>query len=154
IMQGMRVVDMTTAVFGPSATAIMGDHGAEVIKIEREDGDTSRRAGVYASPNMAAAFMALGRNKKCITLDLNDKNEVELVKRLVSKADVFIHNTRQAGIARLGLTYDVVKALNPSIIYVHCVGFSSDGPYADLAAYDELIQAATGFTALLPMKDG
>jgi crotonobetainyl-CoA:carnitine CoA-transferase CaiB-like acyl-CoA transferase len=153
IMAGMRVVDMTTAVFGPSATEIMGDHGAEVLKIEREDGDNSRRSGIGATPNMAAAFMALNRNKKCITLDLKDKSEVELVKRLVSKADVFVHNTRQAGIARMGLDYEAVKALNPKIIYVHCVGFGSGGPYSELSAYDELIQAASAFTALTGMKD-
>jgi crotonobetainyl-CoA:carnitine CoA-transferase CaiB-like acyl-CoA transferase len=153
ILQGMRVVDMTTAVFGPTATCVMGDLGAEVIKIEREDGDNARRAGVGTSPNMAASYMALGRNKKCITLDLSDPTEIELVKRLLSKTDVFVHNVRQAGIKRLGLDYDVVRSIKPDIIYLHCVGFSSNGPYADLAAYDELIQASTGLASLWPMKD-
>jgi crotonobetainyl-CoA:carnitine CoA-transferase CaiB-like acyl-CoA transferase len=98
--------------------------------------------------------MALNRGKRSVTLDLKDADDVLTMRSLIRGADVFIHNVRAKGIARLGLDYDAARALNPHIIYVHCTGFGTDGPYADLQAYDDVIQAASGTATLMSRVDG
>jgi crotonobetainyl-CoA:carnitine CoA-transferase CaiB-like acyl-CoA transferase len=102
---------------------------------------------------MAPGFHALNRGKKSLGLDLKDPADAETMRELLSGADVFIHNVREAAIEKLGFGYEAVKALSPEIVYVHCVGFGSGGPYAGLQAYDDVIQAASGATTLLPRVD-
>ena len=155
MLEGITVIDMTSVVFGPYATQILADYGAEVIKIEAPGGDVYRHSAKPAkTPGMAPGFIALNRGKKSLVLDLKDEADAGTLRDLLSEADVFIHNVREAAIERLGFGYDAAKALNPDIIYVHCVGFGSGGPYAGLQAYDDVIQAATGTATLLPRVDG
>ncbi|WP_369410159.1 CaiB/BaiF CoA transferase family protein [Erythrobacter crassostreae] len=155
MLEGMTVIDLTSVVFGPYATQILSDYGADVIKIEGPGGDAYRHGAKPAKTSgMGPGFIALNRGKKSLVLDLKNTEDAEILRGLLSTADVFVHNVREAAIARLGFDYDAIKAINPNIIYVHCVGFGSGGPYAGLQAYDDVIQAATGTTSLLPRADG
>jgi len=155
MLKGVKVVDMTSVVFGPYATQILADFGAEVIKVEAPGGDFYRHLAKPAkTPGMAPGFHALNRGKKSLGLNLKDAADAETLRRVLSEADVFIHNVRETAIEKLGFGYEAVKALSPDIVYVHCVGFGSDGPYAGLPAYDDVIQAASGATSLLPRVDG
>lgn len=155
MLEGIKVIDLTTIVFGPYCTQILADLGAEVIKIEAPGGDGFRYSATPAkTPGMAPSFIALNRGKKSLMLDLKNEDDAAILRDLLRNADVFIHNVREAAIGRLGFGYDDVRALNPEIIYTHCVGFGSSGPYAGLQAYDDVIQAATGTTNLLSRVDG
>jgi crotonobetainyl-CoA:carnitine CoA-transferase CaiB-like acyl-CoA transferase len=98
--------------------------------------------------------MTINRGKKSIALDLKKAEDLETMKELLHNADVFVLNVRGKAVKRLGLDYAAVKEINPEIIYAHCVGFGQEGPYADLQAYDDVIQAATGTATLLPRVDG
>lgn len=155
MLEGMRIVDLTSVVFGPYATQILADLGAEVIKIEGEGGDAlrwSQRAA--ATPGMAPTFISLNSGKKSIKLDLKQPDDLTVLHELLAGADAFVTNVRGKALERLGLGYEAVKEIEPGIVYAHCVGFGQDGPYADLQAYDDVIQAASGTTSLLPRVDG
>ncbi|MDJ0978349.1 MAG: CoA transferase [Erythrobacter sp.] len=155
MLKGVRVVDMTSVVFGPYATQILVDLGAQVIKIEAPGGDVYRySAKPSKTPGMAPSFLALNRGKKSLVLNLKDSADADILREQLRGADVFIHNVRETAIDRLGFGYAAVKAIAPEIIYVHCVGFGSGGPYSGLQAYDDVIQAASGATTLLPRADG
>jgi crotonobetainyl-CoA:carnitine CoA-transferase CaiB-like acyl-CoA transferase len=155
LLQGVKVVDLTTVVFGPYTTQILADLGADVIKIETAAGDVLRYSGPPAKTvGMAPAFLAFNRGKQSIALDLKNPDDLAVMKGLLNDADVFVLNVRGKAAERLGLDYEAVKLLNPDIIYAHCVGFGQDGPYADLQAYDDVIQAASGTATLLPRVDG
>ncbi len=149
---------MTSVVLGPLATLQFADLGAEVIKVENKGGktpgDIMRYAGDSPTGDTGPIFAALNRNKKFISLDANEEADRSVLHQLLRGADIFIHNVRMAGMERLGLGYEQVKAMNPDIIYVHCAGFGGDGPYAPLQAFDDLIQAASGFAALPQIRDG
>lgn len=154
-LAGVRIIDLTEFIFGPYATQTLGDMGAEVIKVENPGGDRQRHSGKYGKhDDMGSVYMALNRNKKSITLDLKDEAAREKLRALIPTAQVFIHNVRVDAMARLGFGYDEVSKLNPSIVYVHCVGYGSDGPYAGRQAFDDLVQAASGASDLLPRVDG
>jgi crotonobetainyl-CoA:carnitine CoA-transferase CaiB-like acyl-CoA transferase len=155
MLEGLKVVDMTGVVFGPLATQIFADYGAEVIKVEGPGGDVLRHVMTpKATPGMAAVFMGLNRGKQSVVLDLRKEDDAQVMRGLLAEADVFIHNVRMDGMTRLGFDYEAVRALNPGLIYVHCAGFGSAGPYAPLQAYDDIIQAASGTATLLPRVDG
>lgn len=156
MLSGVKIVDLTTVVFGPYCTQILSDLGAEVTKIEVPgSGDTLRwSAKAAATPGMSPAFMALNRGKHSVTLDLKQAADLRQMNALLSEADIFVVNVRRNALERLGLDYPSVKAINPSIVYAHCVGFGQSGPYAGLQAYDDIIQAASGTTSLLPRVDG
>ena len=156
MLEGIKVVDLTSVVFGPYCTQILADLGADVIKVETPGvGDSFRwSAAAPASPNMAPGFMAVNRGKRSIALDLKTPADLAVMHALLRDADVFVVNVRGKALERLGLDYAAVQALRPGIIYVHCVGFGQTGPYADLQAYDDVIQAATGTATLLPRTDG
>jgi crotonobetainyl-CoA:carnitine CoA-transferase CaiB-like acyl-CoA transferase len=129
--------------------------GADVIKVETPDGDIFRYSGKPArSRGMSPGQMTLNRGKRSIVLDLKNPADAKVMEALVTEADVFIHNVRGQAIERLGFGYEAVKTLKPDIIYVHCVGFGSGGPYADLQAYDDVIQAASGTATLASRVDG
>jgi crotonobetainyl-CoA:carnitine CoA-transferase CaiB-like acyl-CoA transferase len=157
-LKGIKVVDMASVVLGPFATVQLGDLGAEVIKVENGDsaagGDMMRRAGASPTGDIGPIFTSLNRNKKSVSLNGAKPEDKAMLLALLADADVFIHNVRMAGMQRLGLDYEAVRAVNPDIIYVHCAGYGSDGPYAPLQAFDDLIQAASGFAALSEMRDG
>jgi len=156
MLTGLKVVDLTTVVFGPYCTHILAELGADVIKVEVPgSGDSFRWSGKAAATHgMAPAFMAINGSKQSIALDLKTAADLETMKKLLSDADVFVLNVRGKAAERLGLDYEAVKAIKPDIIYAHCVGFGQDGPYADLQAYDDVIQAASGTATLLPRVDG
>jgi crotonobetainyl-CoA:carnitine CoA-transferase CaiB-like acyl-CoA transferase len=155
LLAGVRVVDLTSVVFGPYASQILADLGADVIKVEPPHGDHFRPGTRPAkTPGMGSGWMAVNRGKRSIALDLKSPDDLAVMHALLAGADIFITNVRGQALDRLGLAYDAVAALNPTILYAHCVGFGQAGPYADLQAYDDVIQAATGTTTLLPRTDG
>ena len=156
MLDGITVIDLTSVVFGPYCTQTLADLGAEVIKVEAPGvGDAFRWSGkAPASPNMAPGFMALNRGKRSIALDLKAADDLAVLHALLAEADLFVVNVRGKALERLGLDYAALSAVHPRLIYVHCVGFGQDGPYADLQAYDDVIQAVTGTTTLLPRVDG
>lgn len=157
-LKGIKVVDMATVVLGPFATLQLADLGAEVIKIENAEGNTPgdvmRYAGASPTKDLGPIFTALNRNKKAINLNIKEEADKAVLIALLEGADVFIHNVRMAGMERLGFGYEAVKAINPDIVYVHCAGFGAGGAYGERQAYDDLIQAASGFAALSEQRDG
>ncbi|HEY7979780.1 MAG TPA: CoA transferase [Rhizomicrobium sp.] len=154
-LHGVRVLDLTEFIFGPYATQILGDLGADVIKVENPGGDRQRHGSKFAkNEDMGATFMSMNRNKRSITLDLKTDEARAKLRELVPTANVFIHNVRADAMARLGFGYEEVAKINPHIVYVHCVGYGSDGPYAGRQAFDDLVQAASGTADLLPRVDG
>jgi crotonobetainyl-CoA:carnitine CoA-transferase CaiB-like acyl-CoA transferase len=155
LLEGIRIVDLTSVVFGPYATEILADLGADVIKVEGLQGDVFRHAGrPRQTPGMGTCTLNLNKGKRSLAVDLKTAEGKAALAEQLAEADVFIHNVRGKAIERLGFGYDAVKAIRPDIVYVHCVGFGSAGPYADLPAYDDVIQAATGTTNLLARVDG
>lgn len=155
MLEGIRIIDLTSVIFGPYATQMLADMGAEIIKVEPPMGDMSRYLGhSRTDPTMGSVHLTVNRGKKSLMLDLKKPEDAEKLNSLLPTADVFFHNIRKSAIDRLGFGYDAVKAHNPEVIYVHGVGFGQDGPYADLQAYDDVIQAATGTTSLLSLVDG
>jgi crotonobetainyl-CoA:carnitine CoA-transferase CaiB-like acyl-CoA transferase len=155
-LDGVTVVDMSSVVFGPFATVMLADLGANVIKIEhpKGGGEIMRHAGRAPADGMGPIFMALNRNKRSVALDAGTGVGREALVRLLRGADVFFHNVRMAGMERLGFGYEAVRALKEDIVYVHCAGFGADGPYAARQAYDDLIQGASGFADLSSKRDG
>lgn len=156
MLSGVKVLDLTTVVFGPYATQILHDLGAEVLKIENPlTGDISRYLGPPAKTmGLSPTFFAINSGKRSATLDLKDPAQLAQMHALTAECDVFVLNVRGKAAERLGLDYASVAARNPGVIYVHCVGFGQDGPCADQPAYDDVIQAASGATSLLSRVDG
>jgi crotonobetainyl-CoA:carnitine CoA-transferase CaiB-like acyl-CoA transferase len=162
-LKGVRIVDMTSVVFGAYATQILGDLGADVIKVEFPGGrrggggDIMRWAGhgqAGGPDDLGPIYVTINRNKRSMLLDLRQEKAARALRRLFKTADVFAVSVRYDGLKRLGLDYEGVKAIRPDIIYVHGAGYGSDGPYAGEPAYDDLIQSASGFADLLPRTDG
>ena len=148
-LAGMRVVDLTTILLGPVATQMLGDLGADVIKVESPGGDAVRGAGPPpVGDRMGAIFLTNNRNKRGIVLDLKDPRGLEAMMRLVESADAFVHNMRPQAIDKLGLDYPSVSARNASIVYCGAWGFRRSGPYGHKPAYDDMIQAVSGLAAL------
>ncbi len=154
-MAGLRVVDLSTVVFGPYCTQTLADLGADVIKVEPPEGDHVRVIGTPAhTVGMGPVFLRLNRGKRSVVWDMKTDTGREALRRLIASADVLVHNIRPEAAERLGLGYAAVRALRSDIIVVHCTGFGLEGPYAGKQAYDDVIQAATGAAALLPQVDG
>lgn len=153
-LAGIKVIDVSTVVFGPFATQIFGDLGADVIKVENGKGDVMRYAGRSPGEGLGPIYLNTNRNKRSIKLDLSKPASKAALRRLIEDADVFFHNVRAGGMARLGFDYEGVKAINPKIIYVHCCGYGAGGAYDGRQAYDDLVQAASGAAGLLPLTDG
>ena len=154
LLSGLRIVDLTAVVLGPYATQILGDFGADVIKVEPLEGDSMRPIAPIAEPGIGAVFANHNRNKRSIALDLKHPDGKAVLRRLVGTADAFVHNMRQEAIDRLGFGFDVVRELNPRAVYCAAVGFGRGGRWAGRPAYDDVIQAASGFAGLFQMRDG
>ena len=154
-LSGVKIVDMSTVVLGPFSTMILGDLGADVIKVEPEKrGDIMRYAGASPTGDLGPIYTNLNRNKRSVALDGKSDKGKSALQALLKDADVFFHNVRMAGMERMGFGYDDVKAINPSIVYVHCAGFGVGGAYSKRQAYDDLIQGASGFAALNAQRSG
>jgi crotonobetainyl-CoA:carnitine CoA-transferase CaiB-like acyl-CoA transferase len=155
MLEGIRILDMTSVIFGPYATQMLADMGADVIKVEPPIGDVSRYLGRAKSVRTnGSTHLTVNRGKRSIVLDLKQPEDVETMRALVKTSDIFIHNVRDKAVTKLGFGYQDCKALKPELIYVHCTGFGQDGPYRDLQAYDDVIQAASGTATLAPRVDG
>ena len=148
-LQGVKIVDMTSVLMGPYATQMLGDYGADIIKVEALDGDVTRQIGPTRHPGMGPVFLNTNRSKRSICLDLKKPAGRDAVLRLIASADVLVYNVRPQAMARLQLGYDVVSKINPRLIYAGVFGFGQDGPYAAKPAYDDLIQGATALPALM-----
>jgi crotonobetainyl-CoA:carnitine CoA-transferase CaiB-like acyl-CoA transferase len=148
-LSGLRVLDMTTVLMGPYATLQLGDMGADIIKVEPHEGDIVRQIGPGRHPGMGPMFLNVNRNKRSIALDLKQPAGREVLLRLAVNADVFIYNVRPQAVARLGLAYEDLAAVNPKIIYTGVFGYGQDGPYAARPAYDDLIQGGCAIPTLL-----
>jgi len=152
-LQGYRILDLTTVLFGPFGTQTLGDWGAEVIKVEALTGDTWRNSGQFRNRGMSGQFMAANRNKRSIAMDLKHPDAKAVLRRLIPTADALVSNIRPAGLARLGFGYDVCKELNPKLVYAVATGFGQNGPWAARPAFDEIIQAASGFASAMGTDD-
>ena len=147
-LDGVRVIDLTTVMLGPFCTQILGEMGADVIKIEPPGGDIGRQTGAAKSAGMSSAFMMKARNKRSVVLDLKKAGARAPLERLVRGADVFVHNIRPKAAARLGIDYETIAGWKPDIVYAAATGFGEAGPYVDKPAYDDLIQGASGLAGL------
>ncbi|HEX5957325.1 MAG TPA: CoA transferase, partial [Hyphomicrobiaceae bacterium] len=139
---------------GPYGTQILGDLGAEVIKIEPPEGDSMRPVAPVAAPGISAIFSNFNRNKRSVALDLKSEAGRTALMKLLPTADAFVHNMRQEAMDKLGFTFKTVRAANPRIIYAAAIGFGRHGRYAGKPAYDDVIQAGSGFAGLSQMRDG
>jgi crotonobetainyl-CoA:carnitine CoA-transferase CaiB-like acyl-CoA transferase len=153
-LRGVRVLDLTTVVMGPSATQILGDLGADVIKIEAQSGDSMRWIGPWRHEGMGPLFLQANRNKRSLVLDLKTPEGKAAALSLAGQADVLVSNVRPQGLQRLGLDYESLRQTNPALIYCAAVGYGSGGPSAGRAVYDDLMQAASGIAGLFGAVDG
>ena len=148
-LKGFRILDLTSILFGPFGTQTLGDWGADIIKIETLTGDGWRTSGQFRNRGMSGQFMAANRNKRSLALDLKHPEGKAVLRRLIPTADALVSNIRPAGLARLGFGYEDCKALNPRLVYASATGFGQDGPWRARPAFDEIIQAASGFASAM-----
>jgi len=153
-LAGVRVIDLTTVVMGPSATQILGDLGADVIKVESAAGDSMRWVGPNRTDGMGPLYLQANRNKRSVVLNLKEQQDRDALLQLIADADVFVSNMRPQALGRLGLGYDAISRTNNEIIYCLAVGYGTDGPNAGQAVYDDLTQAACGISGLFGAIDG
>lgn len=153
-LAGVRVIDLTSAALGPVATQILGDMGAEVVKVEPPQGDTMRQVGPTRGSDMAVMFLNINRNKRSVVLDLKREQARRALLRLIDGADVLVHNMRVGAAERLGLSYAALAPRNPRLIHASATGFRKDGRHRDRPAFDDVIQGMSGLAALNAMRDG
>lgn len=153
-LNGIRIIECSTVALGPWAAQTLGDLGADVIKIESHTGDTTRYLGPARNEQMASFYLGCNRNKRSIVLDLKSDRGREVLYALAKSADVVLHNLRKAPANRLGLTYEQLSEVNPTIICAAAYGYRAEGPMGARAAYDDIIQAGTGMAALQSVIDG
>jgi crotonobetainyl-CoA:carnitine CoA-transferase CaiB-like acyl-CoA transferase len=151
---GVRILDLTSVVFGPYASQILADYGADVIKVEAPAGDSTRRTGPSQEPGLAAIFLGLNRNKRSIVLDLKQASARQALLTMVDQADVLMHSMRPAKMAALGLGPDTLCARNPRLVYAGLYGFGAGGAYDGRPAYDDIIQGLSGFADLVDRQTG
>jgi crotonobetainyl-CoA:carnitine CoA-transferase CaiB-like acyl-CoA transferase len=153
-LTGVRVIDITTVFMGPSATQMLGDLGADVIKVESPGGDVVRAIGPQGAQKMGPLFLAMNRNKRSIVLDLKSAQGRAALLDLVPSADVLAYNVRPQAMERLGLGYAALAAINPRLVYAGMFGFSQRGRHAASAAFDDLIQAACALPQAMALASG
>ena len=152
-LAGFQIVDLTAVLMGPYATQFLGDFGADVIKVEPPSGDLVRSIGPGRSADMGPIFLNANRSKRSIVIDLKTAEGRQILLDLCRKADALVYNVRPAAMARLGLSYEEVCAVNPRIIYAGLYGYGQDGRYASRPAYDDLIQGGSTLPYLF-MRSG
>jgi len=148
LLDGIRIVDLTTIVLGPYATQLLADLGAEVIKVESGEGDVFRAVRPGRTDDVGTGFMNFNRNKRSVVLDLKSDSGQKALQDLVMDADVLVHNMRISSAAGLGADYEALKKTNPTLVYCYSPGFGERGPDRDAPAYDDIIQARSGLAAL------
>ncbi len=148
-LHGIRILDLTSVVAGPLATQMLGDMGADVIKIESPEGDAPRHTGPARSTNMAALFMGLNRGKRSLVLDLKHERAKAALWRLIAGADVLVHSMRPQKMKKLGFPHQTVCAKHPRLVYAALHGYRAGGPYSGQPAYDDVIQGQSGIAALM-----
>ena len=154
-LEGIRVVEMTSVVLGPYACQMLGDLGADVIKIEPPGGDTNRNLGPHRNHrDMGSLYLTCNRNKRSVALDLKSARGRNAALDIIKTADVVVHNFRPQAMQRLGLDYPAVQAVNPQVVYCATYGYSRKGPYGNKGALDDSIQAASGIAVLQSMVEG
>jgi crotonobetainyl-CoA:carnitine CoA-transferase CaiB-like acyl-CoA transferase len=153
-LSGVRILDLTSVVAGPLATQMLGDMGADVIKIEAPEGDAPRHTGPARSPGMAALFMGLNRGKRSLVLDLKIDAAKDALWRLIATADVLVHSMRPQKIEKLGFEHQTVCAKNSRLVYAALHGYRDGGPYSGQPAYDDVIQGQSGIAALMAQVAG
>jgi formyl-CoA transferase len=158
-LEGIRVLDLSRVLAGPWCTQLLGDLGAEVIKIERPDaGDDTRHWGPpwfgEGGSRVAAYFLSCNRGKKSVAIDFAQPEGATLVQRLASSADVIVENFKVGGLAKFGLDATTLRGANPRLVYASITGFGQDGPYADRAGYDFIIQGMGGMMSVTGLPDG
>ena len=147
-LKGIRILDLTAVVLGPLATQILGDLGADIVKVEPLEGDVLRSNGVSRNLNMGSVFIAMTRNKRSISVDLKSAEGKDIVRRLIATSDVLVHNMRLTAAEKLGFGYEAVKAIRADIVYCAATGFGQDGPDRNKPAFDDIIQAACGLASV------
>jgi crotonobetainyl-CoA:carnitine CoA-transferase CaiB-like acyl-CoA transferase len=147
-LEGIMVVDLTTIFSGPYCTMLLADLGADVVKVEAPSGDRVRSIGRGTSPEMGPLFMAVGRNKRVLSLDLKVPAGRRVLARLVDRGDVLVHNMRRSAAQRVGADPESTRARNPGLVHCAVTGFGPDGPYSELPAYDDVVQAASGMVSI------
>jgi CoA:oxalate CoA-transferase len=152
-LHGIRVIDLTRVLSGPFCTALLGDLGAEVTKVEPASGDDYRHVGPFLRGE-SVIFQLVNRNKASITLDLKSATGLAELQALVREADVFVENFRPGVTSRLGIDYAALSAINDRLVYVSISGFGQEGAYADRPAYDPIMQALTGLMTTTGQPDG
>ncbi|MBS4171799.1 CoA transferase [Bacillus sp. FJAT-49736] len=153
-LHGIRVLDLTRVLAGPLCTMILGDLGAEVIKLEAPGGsDDTRDWGPPFQNGISAYYLCANRNKKSLTINLKSPKGLEIIKKLVMTSDVVIHNFKTGTMERLGLGYDRLSQWNPQLVYCSITGFGETGPYKHLAGYDYIIQAMCGLMSITGSQD-
>ena len=153
-LSGIRVIDLSTVVMGPYASQWLADLGAEVIKVETPEGDSTRRTGPSTEEGMSAIFLGVNRSKKSVVLNLKQPAAQVALHRLLDTADVFLHSMRPQKLGRLDLDPASVMARHPQLVYVSLLGFAEDGPYGGRPAYDDIIQGLCGNAALMAAQTG
>jgi len=140
----LKVLDLSQVVMGPYCTMLLGDMGADIIKIEKPSGDITRYVGPHRNKGMGSNFLNLNRNKRSLVLDLKDEEEKQILLDMVKDSDVIIHSFRKKTMESLGLSYESISKENKSIIYCGMYGYSQEGAYGSYPAYDDIIQAGSG----------
>ena len=153
-LDGILILDLSTVVLGPYASQILAEYGAEVIKIETPDGDSTRRTGPSTEDGMGAIFLGVNRGKKSVVLDLKRPAGREALLKLVDTADVLMHSIRPQKLAAIGLDPQALRTRNPKLVYVGLHGFAEDGPYGGMPAYDDIIQGLSGCAGLMERQSG
>ena len=153
-LHGLRVIEIATVVGGPYCAHLLADYGAEVIKLEGLTGDSFRYSGPSNTTGLGSGFSMINRNKRSLSINLKDPGAKPALTALIESADILLHNIRRPAMIKLGLDYQAVSRINPTIIYAHLVGYDSDGPYGSYPAYEDLIQTVAGAASLAPMMDG
>jgi crotonobetainyl-CoA:carnitine CoA-transferase CaiB-like acyl-CoA transferase len=153
-LQGIRVLDLSTVVLGPYASQVLAEYGADVIKIEAPEGDSTRRTGPSTEPGMGAIFLGVNRGKRSVVLDLKQAADREALGKLVDTADVLMHSIRPQKLAAIGLDPEVLRKRNPKLVYVGLHGFVESGPYGGMPAYDDIIQGLSGCAGLMERQSG
>lgn len=152
-LTGIKVLDFTRVLAGPYATMMLGDMGAEIIKVEPPAGDDSRYFGPPFINDESTYFLAINRNKKSIVIDLKKKEGKDIVKELVKQVDVLVENYRPGVMEKLGLTYEILRKINPKLIYTSCSGYGNWGPYKFKPGYDMIIQAEAGLMSVTSFEE-